>query len=72
MISGLAVSRDVHFRHADGRHLAAKVVKVGDREQGIVNLIVWEENGLSTPKLIVEHDPTAERPNTWHFPERVE
>jgi hypothetical protein len=71
------VGRIVHYvaygtpggEYAAGAHRAAVVTDVVDADSGVVSLCVLNPTGQFF-NVRIEHDPTAERPGTWHWPER--
>jgi len=74
-MEGLTVNRNVHYVTEEGVHLAAFVVKVLSKEDGIVNLTVLIDHAEYTGDLMfaatsVNHSD-EHLPNTWHFIERA-
>lgn len=65
---GLIESKTVHYVNSNGQHMAAIVVRVQDKEQGVVNIQVFEDmNGVSYHSGVEysnEHSP-----ETWHWVE---
>lgn len=70
--AGLAIGRMVHYVHPRrGKHYAAIVAEIGDREFGIVSLAVFDQDSRSTHYLDdVPHDHHGERRGSWHSIER--
>lgn len=62
------VGRIVHYFDNE-HHLAALVVHVHDHAEGVVNLAVFNPQGLPFPveKVPYSADPVA---GSWHWPER--
>lgn len=76
-MEGLTEGRNVHFVNEVGQHHAAIVAKILNRATGMVNLAVFDDNGVAYNKTSVryeEADPQAHvalPPNTWHWIERA-
>lgn len=69
---GLTVGRNCHYVTLGGRHLAAIVTDVTDRQAGIVSLIAFDpELGYSPHKYEVRYDPLNPTYDTWHYIEPV-
>lgn len=69
---GLTVGRNCHYVTSSGRHLAAIITDVTDRQAGIVSLIAFDpELGYSPHKYGVRYDPLNPTYDTWHYIEPV-
>lgn len=74
MIHGLIEGRICHYLDANLQHLAATVVKVVDKNKGLVNLHAHSQN--SGELLFLQEVPfmpqAKNRPETWHWVEKVD
>lgn len=69
---GLTVGRNCHYVTSSGRHLAAIVTDVTDRQVGIVSLIAFDPELVYSPhKYGVRYDPLNPTYDTWHYIEPV-
>lgn len=77
-MEGLTVGRMVHYvaygtpkgEFPQNAHRAAVVTVVEDAENGIVSLCVLNPTGMFFNQHL-PHDPTAEKPGTWHWIEKA-
>jgi len=74
MVEGVSIGRIVHFVRGDGVELPAIIVKVVDKDSGVVNLQVfvsdWVEHGnniFHQTEIKFSEKPVLQ---TWHWPER--
>lgn len=71
-MKNLITGQIVHFVNGEGKHLAAVVQDVTDKEAGICDLSVFTHDTRAPVDLIYEV-PYSEKPKeeTWHFIERA-
>jgi hypothetical protein len=74
-MDGLTAGRIVHFVTEEGIHLPSIVVKVWDKDSGVVNLSVFIDHSEYTgdaiwPRTSVPYSETP-MPNTWHWIEKA-
>ncbi len=62
-----SIGRTVHFVDTVDRHCAAVITRVWSSY--VVNLMVFPDAGLPYPYTSSLLDETAEKQNSWHWPE---
>lgn len=80
-MDGLTEGRIVHYviqtGPSHGQHRPAIVVKVWNKESGVVNLIVfadWSNDGVADSAYwatSVRYDEETKAPGTWHWIEKA-
>lgn len=76
-MDGLIEGRIGHYVAYNGRHLAAMVIGIWDKEHGMVNLVVFTDmpNAAGVINFGIQFHREVEysdeaKPGTWHFVER--
>jgi hypothetical protein len=72
MMEGLQISRNVHYVDQAGNHCAAIIVKIWDKDSGMINVTAFNDWGGMMPSTTsVKYDATGQERHSWHWPERV-